>query len=81
MAGGAPVPVPLSDPQVPILCVADLKEAASKRLPDSARGNILKPHLSKRSLVAFSHVHRLYYLHLPYPALFLSLHRCLICRV
>ena len=36
---GAPVPIPISDAQTPILCIADLKEAASKRLPNSARGN------------------------------------------
>jgi (S)-2-hydroxy-acid oxidase len=35
MSGGAPVPVPVAEK---ILCIADLKEAGSKKLPTSARG-------------------------------------------
>ncbi|KAM0694409.1 hypothetical protein Q7P36_004764 [Cladosporium allicinum] len=34
MSGGAPVPVPVTEK---ILCIADLKEAASKKLPTGAR--------------------------------------------
>ena len=39
MAGGAPIPVPTSDPDEKILSIADLEKAASKRLGKSARGN------------------------------------------
>ena len=39
MAGGAPVPIPVSDSGTAILSIADMKEAASKKLPKSARGN------------------------------------------
>lgn len=39
MAGGAPVPVPTSDPDQKILSIADLERAASKKLGKSARGN------------------------------------------
>lgn len=39
MAGGAPVPVPTSDPDEKILSIADLEKAASKKLGKSARGN------------------------------------------
>lgn len=39
MAGGAPVPVPTSDPDEKILSIADLEKAASKRLGKTARGN------------------------------------------
>lgn len=39
MAGGAPIPIPVSDSGMTILSIADLKEAASKKLPKSARGN------------------------------------------
>ena len=39
MAGGAPVPVPTSDPDGKILSIADLEKAASKKLGKSARGN------------------------------------------
>ena len=39
MAGGAPVPVPTSDPDQKILSIADLEKAASKKLGKSARGN------------------------------------------
>jgi hypothetical protein len=35
MSGGAPVPVIVAEK---ILCIADLKEAGSKKLPQSARG-------------------------------------------
>jgi hypothetical protein len=35
MSGGAPVPVVVAEK---ILCIADLKEAGSKKLPQSARG-------------------------------------------
>ena len=38
MAGGAPVPVPTSDPDQKILSIADLEKAASKKLGKSARG-------------------------------------------
>lgn len=39
MAGGAPLPIPVPDSKEVILSIADLKEAASKKLPTSARGN------------------------------------------
>ncbi len=39
MAGGAPVPIPVSDSETIVLSIADLKEAASKKLPKGARGN------------------------------------------
>ena len=39
MAGGAPVPVPTSDPDEKILSIADLEKEASKKLGKSARGN------------------------------------------
>jgi hypothetical protein len=35
MSGGAPVPVIVAEK---ILCIADLKEEGSKKLPTSARG-------------------------------------------
>lgn len=35
MSGGAPVPVPVAEK---ILCIADLKEAGSKKLPTGPRG-------------------------------------------
>ena len=35
MSGGAPVPVIVAEK---ILCIEDLKEAGSKKLPTSARG-------------------------------------------
>ena len=40
MAGGAPnlIPVPESEAHNPILCIADLREAASKKLSDPIRG-------------------------------------------
>lgn len=38
MAGGAPVPIPTSDPDEKILSIADLEKAATKRLGKSARG-------------------------------------------
>ena len=40
MAGGAPIPVPTSDPDEKILSIADLEKAASKKLDKTARGNI-----------------------------------------
>lgn len=40
MAGGAPVPVPTSDPDQRILSIADLEKAASQKLGKSARGNL-----------------------------------------
>ena len=39
MAGGAPIPVPTSDPDEKILSIADLEKAASKKLDKTARGN------------------------------------------
>ena len=39
MAGGAPVPVPTSDPDQKILSIADLQREASKKLGKSARGD------------------------------------------
>lgn len=39
MADGAPVPILVSEPQPHILCIADMKEAASKRLPSNVQGN------------------------------------------
>lgn len=39
MAGGAPIPIPTSDPDEKILSIADLEKAASKKLGKSARGN------------------------------------------
>jgi hypothetical protein len=49
MSGGAPVPVPVAEK---ILCIADLKEAGSKKLGSGARGmsNVLENHT--RRLVA-----------------------------
>lgn len=38
MAGGAPVPVPTSDPDQKILSIVDLEKAASKKLGKNARG-------------------------------------------
>lgn len=38
---GAPVPIPATEKETKILCIADLKETASKKLPQSARGNQL----------------------------------------
>ena len=39
MAGGAPIPVPVSrDPDEIILSIADLEKAASKKLGKSAKG-------------------------------------------
>jgi hypothetical protein len=35
MSGGAPVPVPVAEK---ILCIADLEDAGSKKLPLGARG-------------------------------------------
>lgn len=40
MAGGAPIPVPTSDPDEKILSIADLEKAASKKLEKSARGKM-----------------------------------------
>ena len=36
---GAPVPIPVPDLDTKILSVADLQEAASKKLPNNVRGN------------------------------------------
>ena len=36
---GAPAPVPVPDLDFKILSIADLKEAASKKLPSHIRGN------------------------------------------
>ena len=38
MAGGAPVPIPVSDSQETILSIADLEKAASKKLGKTAGG-------------------------------------------
>jgi hypothetical protein len=38
MAGGAPVPVPVDNPEQKILCIADLEAAASKKMEKGARG-------------------------------------------
>lgn len=43
MAGGAPVPVPTSDPDEKILSIADLEKAASTRLGKTARGKCQVP--------------------------------------
>lgn len=40
MAGGAPVPIPVSDPEDAILCIPDLQKAASKKLGKTAGGMI-----------------------------------------
>ena len=41
MAGGAPIPIPTSDVDEKILSIEDLKNAASRKLGQSARGNRL----------------------------------------
>jgi hypothetical protein len=38
MASGAPVPVPVDNPGQKILCIADLEEAASKKMEKGPRG-------------------------------------------
>ena len=43
MAGGAPVPVPVSDPEDTILSIADLEKAASKKLGKTAGGMSSNP--------------------------------------
>lgn len=41
MAGGAPVPIPISDPDEKILSIKDLEKAGSKKLEKNVRGNRL----------------------------------------
>ena len=41
MAGGAPVPLPVDNPEQKILCIADLEEAASKKMEKGARGELV----------------------------------------
>jgi hypothetical protein len=38
MAGGAPIPVPMTAPQEKILCIADLEKAGSRKMEKGARG-------------------------------------------
>jgi hypothetical protein len=38
MAGGAPVPIPVEDPDDVILSIADLEKAASRKLGKTAGG-------------------------------------------
>jgi hypothetical protein len=40
MAGGAPIPVPITDPEEKILCIADLEMAGSKKMDKGARGEL-----------------------------------------
>lgn len=54
MAGGAPVPVPTSDPDEKILSIADLEKAASTKLGKTARGKCEIPTLLCSIFVALS---------------------------
>jgi hypothetical protein len=38
MSGGAPIPVPVADPEEKILCIADLEQAGSRKMEKGARG-------------------------------------------
>ena len=38
MAGGAPIPVPITDPEEKILSIADLEKAGSQKMEKGARG-------------------------------------------
>jgi hypothetical protein len=38
MAGGAPIPVPITAPEEKILCIADLEKAGSRKMEKGARG-------------------------------------------
>jgi len=40
MAGGVPIPVPVTVPEEKILCIADLERAGSRKMEKGARGEL-----------------------------------------
>lgn len=54
MAGGAPIPVPVTVPEEKILCIADLEKAGSRKMEKGARGESKWGKLRLISLSYFS---------------------------
>jgi len=60
MAGGVPIPVPVTVPEEKILCIADLERAGSRKMEKGARGELNGGKFRLISLSYFS-CHAIYY--------------------